>query len=117
MINKITNNTRDKSSLIEYLKIDNIQTYSAKDIATEFAKYFSSVGRNYAKEIDQTNTDIHTYLTKITRNQETLYLTPTSTSEITNFINSQPNKNSRGMMTYLITCLNNFIHQLFSPLL
>ena len=96
MINKITNNTRDKSSLIEYLKIGTIQTYNAKEIATEFAKYFSSVGTTYANKIDQPKTDIHTYLTRINRNPETLYLTPTSTSELTNLINSLPNKNSKG---------------------
>ena len=60
MINKITNNTRDKSSLIEYLTIGNIQTYNAKEIATEFANYFSSVGTKYANKIEQSNCDIHT---------------------------------------------------------
>ena len=73
MINKITNNTRDKSSLIEYLKIGTIQTYNAKEIATEFAKYFSSVGSTYDNKIDQPKTDIYTYLTRINRNPETLY--------------------------------------------
>ena len=96
MINKITNNTRDKSSLIEYLTIDNIQTYKAKEIATEFANYFSSVGTKYANKIEQSDCDIHTYLSKIKRNQETLYLTPTTASEITNLIYNLPNKNSRG---------------------
>ena len=96
MINKITNNTRDKSSLIEYLTIGNIQTYNAKEIATEFANYFSSVGTKYANKIEQSNCDIHTYLTKIKRNHETLYLTPTTASEITNLIYNLPNKKSRG---------------------
>ena len=96
MINKITNNTRDKSSLIEYLKIGTLQTYNAKEIATEFAKYFSTVGSTYANKIDQPKTDINTYLTRINRNPETLYLTPTTVSELTNLINSLPNKNSKG---------------------
>ena len=96
MMNKITNNTRDKSSLIECLTIGNIQTYNAKEITTEFANYFSSVGRKYANKIEQSDSDIHTYLTKIIRNHETLYLTPTTASEITNLIYNLPNKNSRG---------------------
>ena len=96
LINKITNNTRDKSSLIEYLKIDNIQTYNAKEIAAEFAKYFSSGGRKYANKIEQSDIDIQTYLLKIARNQKTLYLKPTTISEITNLIHSLPNKNSKG---------------------
>ena len=44
MINKITSNTRDKSSLVEYLKIGNIEIYNAKEFATEFAKYFYTLG-------------------------------------------------------------------------
>ena len=96
MINKITINTRDRSSFVEYLKIDNIQTHNAKEISTEFAKYFSSVGTTYANKIDQYNIDIYTYLIKIRRNQHTIYLTPTSVSEITNLISNLPNKNNKG---------------------
>ena len=96
MINKITSNTRDKSSLVEYLKIGTIEIYNAKEIATEFAKYFSTVGTTYANKIDQPNTYINTYLTRIKINQHTLYLTPTSNSEIITLINKLPNKNSKG---------------------
>ena len=52
MINKITNKTRDKATVIEDLKIDNIETYNAKEIATEFAKYFSTVGATYANRTE-----------------------------------------------------------------
>ena len=96
MINKITNNTRDKSSLIEYLRIDTLQTYNAKEIATEFARYFSSVGSAYANKIDQSKIDITTYLARIDRSPETLYLVPTTVNELTILINSLPNKNSKG---------------------
>ena len=96
MINKITSNTRDKSSLVEYLKIGTIEIYNAKEIATEFKKYFSTVGTTYVNKIDQPNTDINTYLTRIKTNQHTLYLTPTSNSEIITLINKLPNKNSKG---------------------
>ena len=37
-----------------------IQTYNAKEIATEFANYFSSVGREYANKIEQSDSDIQT---------------------------------------------------------
>ena len=96
MINEITSNIRDKSSLVEYLKIGTIEICNAKEIATEFAKYFSTVGTTYANKIDQPNTDINTYLTRIKTNQHTLYLTPTSNSEIITLINKLPNKNSKG---------------------
>ena len=54
------------------------------------------MGREYANKIEQSDIDIQTYLTKIIRNQETLYLTPTTASEITNLIYNLPNKNSKG---------------------
>ena len=77
------------------LKISTIQIYNAKEIATEFAKYFSTVGTTYANKIDQPNIDINTYLTRTKKNQHTLYLTPTSVSEIIILINKLPNKNSK----------------------
>ena len=68
MINKINSNTRDKSSMVEYLKVGNMETQNAKEIATEFAKYFSTVGTTYANSIDQPNTNTHTYLSRINSN-------------------------------------------------
>ena len=44
MINRITNRTSNKATLIEYLKVDTIELHNAKEIATEFAKYFSTIG-------------------------------------------------------------------------
>ena len=59
MINKITHNMNDKSSAIEYLKIDNLDIYDTKQIAEEFAKHFSSVGTNYANRITKPPHHLH----------------------------------------------------------
>ena len=59
MINKITHNMNDKSSIIEYLKIGNIDIYDTKLIAEEFAKHFSSVGGRYAKTLPIPTTPSH----------------------------------------------------------
>ena len=43
----------------EYLKVDTIEVHNAKEIATEFAKYFSTIGKNYANKINPSVTDIN----------------------------------------------------------
>ena len=48
MINRISHNERDKTNLVECLKIDNIMDYNGKNIAKEFGKYFSSIGKTLA---------------------------------------------------------------------
>ena len=42
----MTNKTSDKTDIIEYLKVGNQDYYEHKLIAEEFAKHFSSVGKN-----------------------------------------------------------------------
>ena len=96
MINRITNKTTNKSTLIEYLKIDNIEIHNAKEISTEFAKYFSTIGKKYANKIDPSVNSIHTYINNIPNNPATIYLNPTNRSELTTLINNLPNKTSKG---------------------
>ena len=67
MINKITKNMNNKSSAIEYLKIDNLDIYDTKLITEEFAKHFSSVGSNYANRITKTTYHLHRIPKKYTQ--------------------------------------------------
>ena len=43
IINEINGKVHDKSSLIEYLKIDNIKKYDSKSIGNEFGKFFATL--------------------------------------------------------------------------
>ena len=47
MINKINGKIKDKSCVIDHLKIDNIKHYTGKEISNQFVKYFSTVGKNF----------------------------------------------------------------------
>ena len=96
MINRITNKTTNKSTLIEYLKIDNMKIHNAKEISKEFAKYFYTIGKKYANKICPSKTSIHTYINNIPHNPTTIYLNPTNKSELTTLIHSLPNKTSKG---------------------
>ena len=44
MVNTIISKYNDKSNMIEYLKIGNVEIYNAKEITKQFGKYFSTVG-------------------------------------------------------------------------
>ena len=96
IINRISNKTTNKSTLIEYLKVDQMEIHNAKEISNEFAKYFSTVGKTYANKIEESATKIHTYISNIPDNPTTIYLKPTTSSEITTLIHNLPNKTSKG---------------------
>ena len=96
MVNTIISKHNDKSNSIEYLKIENGEIYNAKEIANQFGKYFSTMGEDYANKLPGSHKSSHHYTQKIQRNPSTIFLTPTSTTEIENLIRSLPNKTSSG---------------------
>ena len=96
MINKITHSMNDKSSVIEYLKIGNIDIYDTKLIAEEFAKHFSSVGSRYANKITNPHNTFTQYIANIPNNPKSMFMTPTSKLEIERMIAKLPNKKSKG---------------------
>ena len=65
MINKINGKIKDKSCVIDYLKIDNIKHHTGKEISNQFAKYFSSVGKNFALKTETPKNPLKNYLNKI----------------------------------------------------
>ena len=96
MVNTIISKHNDKSNIIEYLKIGNVEIYNAKEIANQFGKYFSTVGEDYANKVPTSHKSSHHYTQKIPRNLSTIFLTPTNKIDIGNLIRSLPNKTSSG---------------------
>ena len=96
MINRITHKINDKSGIIDYLKIDNIETYDTKLITEEFAKHFSTVGTKYASQIKASNLSFNHYLQQIPHNPKSMYMDPTDKAEIERIIKKLPNKTSKG---------------------
>ena len=81
-MNSCIGKTNDKSTIIDHLKIDNLEIHDSKQIANEFGHYFSKIGKIYADKIKPSKTNISDYLKVIPRNAKSLYLTPTTNSEI-----------------------------------
>ena len=96
MINKISGKNNDKTSIIDYIKVDNIEYYDSLGITNNLCKYFANIGENLASKIPKSNKHINEYLAKIERNEKSLFLRPTSEQEINKIIEKLPNKNSSG---------------------
>ena len=96
MINKISGKNNDKTSIIDYIKVDNIEYYDSVGITNNLCKYFANIGENLSSKIPKSNKSINEYLAKIKRNKKSLFLRPTSEQEIDKIIEKLPNKNRSG---------------------
>ena len=92
LINSISGKTNNKCDIVDHLKVDNIEVHKRDEIATVFAKHFSSVGQCFATKIPPSRKTSTDYLESIPSSNASLFLTPTSPTEILNLINELPNK-------------------------
>ena len=96
LVNKIHGKQNDKSTVIDFLKIDNIEKYNSESITNEFGKYFSSVGKTCTENISKSTNSIAHYLNKMNNNPKSVFLAPCTEAEILSIINKLPNKKSCG---------------------
>ena len=96
LINEISGKHSNKTSLIEYLKIDSINEYSANRISDRFARYFAGVGGEFAKKIPKATKSITAYLKLLQSNKSSLYLVPTCKGEVIRIVSTLPAKTSSG---------------------
>ena len=116
LINKLSNRENDKTNLIEYLKIDNIETYNSKIIAEEFARHFAQVGKTFAGKISAPHQSIVHYLSNIPRNPKSMFMRPTSGIEIRKLIMQLPSKDSSGYDNVSNKLLKDLIDPILEPL-
>ena len=96
VINEVIGKTHDKSTTIDYLTIAGIKEYGAKKISNSLAKYFSTVGQQYANNIPNPKQSVEMYLRLLQRNHDSLYFHPCDSMEVAKLIHKLPNKNSHG---------------------
>ena len=96
MINEIACKSNDKSSLIDYLKIDGIKEYNANTISNGFANYFANVGERFANKIPNPKKHINEYLKKLQSSKKSAFLHPTSELEVLKIVKNLPSKLSSG---------------------
>ena len=86
---------KDKSSCVNLLSVDNKLISNDKDIAKQFAKFFSKVGENQADYIGTSNTSAQDFFHDINQ-KNSIYRSPTDECEIINIINGLLPKTSCG---------------------
>ena len=96
MINEIAGKKNDKSNLVDYLKIEDVNIYNAKKISNSFAKYFSDVGEKFANKIPASTKSISEYLKLMGCNTKSIFLQPTDENEIRKIAFDLPSKASYG---------------------
>ena len=116
LINKLSNKENDKTNLIEYLKIDNVEIYNGKVIAEELAKHFAHVGKNFAEKIPTSQNSISHYLSQIPLNPKSMFMDPTSNIEIRKLIMQLPNKDSSGYDNLSNRLLKQLADSILEPL-
>ena len=119
VINEICSKNNDKTSAIDYLKIENLHEYNADKISNHFGKYFSGVGKVFAMKIPDPKKPINRYLSVIDRNHSTLMLAPVTEREIVKIINKLPAKHSSGydnISNVLLIKLNNVLSPIICKL-
>ena len=96
LINKASGKLNDKTSIIEYLNSNGHQLHNPQDITNAFAEFFSTVGNKFAEKIARPKKSIDYYLSLIRSNNKSLFLEPTTPTEVLKLINQLPNKKSSG---------------------
>ena len=96
IINEVSGRINDKTSLIDYITVDEVRVYQGPKIANHFAQYFSTVGKTFAEKIPKPAKDIAYYLSCIRQNELSLFLSPCNLSELGKLIDGLPNKTSSG---------------------
>ena len=116
LINRIIGKERNKLNLIESLKIDNIVKFDSDSITNTFNEFFSTVGEKLAKQHVARQFEIEQYMKDLDTSESSIFLYPTTSSEILKLIDSLPNKNSSGHDNISNTMLKSLSQSIIVPL-
>ena len=92
MIGKLVN----KTSVIDFITVDNIKKFTAMEISNEFAKFYATIGKKLEDNIPSSTMGLGYYLNKISRNKNSIFLYPTNSLELSKIIRKLKSKTSSG---------------------
>ena len=92
LVNSVTGKLSNRNSLIDMIKVSHREIIEPLDIAEEFAKFFSNVGR---KTVDKIQEIKHKPI-QMTLNSSSIYLKPVTIEEMNDYLKLLPNKRSCG---------------------
>ena len=64
LMNNIINNNNDKTSIIDYITVNNVEYYGAKEVTKHFGKYYLEIGQKLAQTINSKEETIADYFIK-----------------------------------------------------
>ena len=96
LISNTINKTNNKKQIIEKLQVENIEITRSEEIARAMGNYYSTIGLKLFNKVPDSSKSIESYINKIKNNTNSLYLTPTTTTEIEKLIAKLKNKPSSG---------------------
>ena len=96
LINNAISKSNNKTDSIDKIRVGGNYRIDAKSVTSAFCNHFANVGKNYAEKITKSNKKIEDYLWNIEINNNSLFLTPVTESELKTLINALPNKLSSG---------------------
>ena len=96
MINAMTGKLVNKTSVIDFITVDNIKKFTAMEISNEFTKFYATIGKKLADNIPSSTMGLDYYLNKISRNKNSLFLYPTNSLELSKIIRKLKSKTSSG---------------------
>ena len=114
-LNNIIGKTNDKRNISSIFKSQSNELISDKnEIANQFGEFFSSIGKNIAKTLPNTNQDFKQFMK--TPNRNSIFLEPTDEHEVKKIILNMKNKNSAGVDTISATILKKINAAIMKPL-
>ena len=96
LINRAISKSNNKTDSIDKIRVGGNYRTDAKSVTSVFCNHFANVGKNYAEKITKSHKKIEDYLWIIEINNNSLFLTPVTESELKTLINALPNKLSSG---------------------
>ena len=96
LINKVTNKTPNKQSIINKINIDGIKIVKPREISNALAKYFATIGNKLSNNLPPSGHSIKHYINKIPTCPATMYANPTDPAEVNDLILNLANKYGSG---------------------
>ena len=115
MINKIVGKTNDKTCIISKISVGTVEFTKSSEILNSLGNHFAHISKEYATKIGN-EVPIRKYLAKIPKNHKSIFIEPTTTTEILRIIDNLPNKISSGWDAISNRTLKNLKLSLVEPM-
>ena len=87
LINSTISKNKHSGSIISTITVNGLQKCSSKAIANCFGKFYSQLGSSLADKISPSKIDIETYIKRIHRNENSMFMNYTNKDEIESVVN------------------------------